>query len=95
MKDLIPVGIIESKIYLIRGRKVMMDKNLADLYEVETKRLNEQVRRNPKRFPDDFMFQLTEGETESLRSHFATLKRGCTQERQDLFREGEHSVFLI
>ncbi len=84
MKELIPVEIIEKKIYLIRGHKVMLDSDLAELYGVETKRLNEQVRRNLKRFPDDFMFQLTEEEAESLRSHFATLKSGRGKHRKYL-----------
>jgi phage regulator Rha-like protein len=84
MKELIPVEIIEKKIYLIRGHKVMLDSDLAELYGVETKRLNEQVRRNPKRFPDDFMLQLTEEEAESLRSHFATLKSGRGKHRKYL-----------
>ena len=65
---------IERKILLIRGYKVMLDSDLAQLYGVTTKRLNEQVRRNIKRFPDDFMFQLTKKEYDSLRSHFATSK---------------------
>jgi len=68
--------VIEKKIYLIRGHKVMLDRDLAKLYGVSTKRINEQVRRNIKRFPEDFMFQLTKAEDNSLRSHFATLKRG-------------------
>jgi len=59
---------------LIRGHKVMIDVDLADLYEVPTKRLNEQVRRNRKRFPKDFMFRLTKTEAEALRSKFATSK---------------------
>jgi len=67
---------IEDKIYLIRGRKVMLDKELAELYGVSTKRLNEQVKRNAKRFPMDFMFRLTWKEAKSLRSQIATLKRG-------------------
>ncbi len=62
----------------------MLDSDLAELYGVETKRLNEQVRRNLKRFPDDFMFQLTEEEAESLRSHFATLKSGRGKHRKYL-----------
>jgi hypothetical protein len=62
----------------------MLDRALAELYGVETKRLNEQVRRNLKRFPDDFMFQLTEEEAESLRSHFATLKSGRGKHRKYL-----------
>ena len=56
MKELIPVEIIEKKIYLIRGHKVMLDKKLASLYDVKPIRLREQVKRNMKRFPDDFCF---------------------------------------
>ena len=68
---------IESKIYFIRGQKVMMDSDLADMYGVETKRLKEQVKRNQDRFPEDFMFELTAEEAEDFsRSQFATLKRG-------------------
>jgi hypothetical protein len=67
---------IESKIYLIRGQKVMLDEDLAELYQVPTKRLNEQVRRNLERFPPDFMFILTEQEVGRLRSQFATSKMG-------------------
>ena len=63
---------IEKIIYVIRGQKVMMDSDLAELYGVETKRLNEQVRRNLKRFPDDFMFECNSLELEDLRSQFAT-----------------------
>ena len=66
------VQFIERRIYLIRGHKVMIDEDLAELYAVETKRLNEQVRRNERRFPADFMFQLTKKEAEILRSQFAT-----------------------
>ena len=68
--------IIEKKIYLIRGLNVMLDKDLAELYGVPTKRLIEQVKRNIKRFPEDFMFQLTRDEFEILRSHFATSRWG-------------------
>ena len=68
----VSVQLIERRIYLIRGHKVMTDVDLADLYCVPTKRLNEQVRRNRKRFPADFMFQLTKEEDENLRSQFAT-----------------------
>ena len=63
---LIPVERIENRIFLIRGQKVMIDRDLADLYLVTTKRLNEQVKRNPKRFPIDFVFRLTEAEMEQL-----------------------------
>jgi ORF6N domain len=72
MKHIIPAGFIERKILLIRGERVMLDAELAELYGVETKRLNEQVRRNKERFPDDFMFQLTDEEFNCLRSQFAT-----------------------
>jgi hypothetical protein len=65
---------IESKIYEIRGQKVMLDFDLAELYEVETKVLNQAVKRNINRFPGDFMFQLTMGEWNSLRSQFVTSK---------------------
>lgn len=82
MKDLIPREVIEGKIYLIREHKVMLARDLAVLYGVTTKRLNEQVKRNIKRFPDDFMFQLTMEEalmfqfgTSNSRSQFATLKQ--------------------
>ena len=74
--SLVPVEIIQNKIYLIRGHKVMFDSDLADLYGVLTKQLTRQVRRNPDRFPDDFMFELTKEEYGSLRCQFGTLKRG-------------------
>lgn len=72
----VPVEIIQSKIYLIQGQKVMLDRDLAELYGVTTRRLKEQVRRNLKRFPSDFMRELTWEEAESSRSQFATLKKG-------------------
>lgn len=76
MSELMPIERIEGKIYLIRGQKVMLDYDLAELYMVPTKRLNESVKRNIKRFPVEFMFQLTEAEVKRSRSQFATLKRG-------------------
>jgi predicted XRE-type DNA-binding protein len=88
---------ITQSIYIIRDQKVLMDSDLAELYGVETKRLNEQVKRNIERFPEDFMFQLTQKEWEelltllgdapeesSLRSQFATLEKG----------RGKHRKFL-
>jgi hypothetical protein len=72
MKALIPIDRITSKIYLIRNVKVMLDRDLAELYGVETKRLKEQVRRNIERFPEDFMFELTKDELGNWRSQFAT-----------------------
>ncbi|MBI5025051.1 MAG: ORF6N domain-containing protein [Candidatus Omnitrophica bacterium] len=76
MSKMVVAGQIERKIHFIRGTKVMLDKDLAELYGVPTKRLNEQVKRNPKRFPNDFMFQLTMEEVRVPRSQFATLKKG-------------------
>ncbi|HKO96813.1 MAG TPA: ORF6N domain-containing protein [Pyrinomonadaceae bacterium] len=74
--SLIPTERIESAIYLIRGEKVMLDRDLALLYEVETKMLNRAVKRNLKRFPSDFMFQLTADETDGLRYQIGTSKKG-------------------
>ncbi len=82
MKALIRVEMIEKKILLIRGEKVMLDADLAELYGVEVKHLKRQVRRNIDRFPEDFMIQLSKEEYESLRRNFGTLKRG------------EHSKYL-
>ena len=70
--SLIPIEKIEKVIYLIRGEKVMLDRDLASLYDVETKVLNRAVKRNLKRFPLDFMFQLTAEEAENLRCQFGT-----------------------
>ena len=64
---LVPVEVIERRTYLIRGQKVMLDSDLAELYQVETFNLNKAVKRNPDRFPSDFMFQLTKEEADSLR----------------------------
>ncbi|MBU1105579.1 MAG: ORF6N domain-containing protein [Candidatus Riflebacteria bacterium] len=67
---------IENKIYSVRRHRVMLDFDLAELYGVETRRLNEQVKRNAERFPTSFMFQLTTGEEENLMSQIATSKAG-------------------
>lgn len=74
--SLVTIEQITEKIYHIRGIKVMLDKDLAELYGVETRVLKQAVRRNIQRFPDDFMFELTKDEEKSLRSQFVTLKRG-------------------
>lgn len=77
MKEIIPHEIVEKKIYLLRGQKIILDKDLAELYEVETRILNQSARRNIKRFPADFMFQLTQEEALELsRSQIVILKRG-------------------
>lgn len=82
---------IQNMIYVIRGQKVMLDSGLAKLYEVETKSLNRQVRRNISRFPDDFMFQLTREEYESLKCQIGTSKegRGGKQKQPLVFTELE------
>jgi len=76
MTSIIPVESIVSKIVFLRGEKALLDRDLAGLYGVETKVLKQAVRRNIKRFPDDFMFELTKEEQHSLRSQNVTLKRG-------------------
>lgn len=75
-EELVQYGEIENKIYIIRGIKVMLDMDLAELYGVKTFRLNEQVKRNCNRFPDDFMFQLTAEEFGNLRSQIAMSRWG-------------------
>jgi hypothetical protein len=75
-RKLVPIEFISRRIFELRGQKVILDADIAELYGVSVKRLNEQVKRNIERFPEDFMFQLKEEEGNSLRSQFATLKRG-------------------
>jgi hypothetical protein len=84
---------IINRIYMIRGMKVMLDSDLAELYEVETKRINEQVKRNLSRFPTDFMFQLNEREFENLRSQFATSSWGGRRTFPYVFTE--HGVLML
>ncbi len=84
MKSIVPIEVIEQRILLINGQKMMLDSDLAALYGVTIKRLNEQVRRNLKRFPRDFMYQLAQEEFDSLRSHFATIKTGRGKHRKYL-----------
>ena len=84
---IIPDDIILSKIYLMRGQKVMLDSDLAELYNVPTKRLNEQVKRNLERFPDDFMFQLSTVEFENLKSQNATSSWGGKRKLPYAFTE--------
>lgn len=82
--SLLPLETITQRIVVLRGQRVLLDADLAALYGVETKRFNEQVKRNLERFPADFMFQLTMDETAALRSQFATLKTGRGQHRKYL-----------
>ncbi|MDP3794687.1 MAG: ORF6N domain-containing protein [bacterium] len=91
----IPVEGIQRRIYLIRNEKVMLDSDLAELYGVPTRRLNEQVRRNSSRFPRDFMFQLTTEETTALRSQIATSKTGRGGRRYAPLVFTEHGVAML
>jgi len=88
---------IERRIYLIRGHKVMLDTDLAGLYEVATSNLNKAVKRNIDRFPDDFMFQFTKEEADSLRFQIGTLKPGgqtVTQSETTRTGRGQHRKYL-
>ena len=90
--DLIP---IQNMIYEIRGHRIMLDSDLAQLYEVETKVLNQSVKRNIRRFPSDFMFQLTVEETDSLRSQFVTSKEGKGGRRYLPYAFTEHGILML
>lgn len=92
-KQVIPLEIIENKIFIIRNCKVMLDADLARLYGVFTTRLNEQVKRNESRFPEDFMFQLTEDEYRNLISQFATSRWGGRRKLPYVFTE--HGVAML
>jgi len=87
MSNVVSVGVIASRILIVRGKRVMLDSDLAVLYGVKTGRLNEQVTRNIKRFPEDFMLQLTKGEALSLKSHFATSSWGGTRKPPRVFTQ--------
>jgi len=89
----IPDEVILSKIYYVRDLKVMIDSDLAELYGVETRRLNEQVKRNISRFPEDFMFQLTEDEFSNLISQIATSSWGGRRKPPFVFTE--HGVLML
>ncbi len=92
---LMPIEHIAQSILILRGQRVLLDGDLAALYGVTTKRLNQQVRRNLARFPSDFMFQLTAEETEALRLQFATLKTGRGRHRKYLpFAFTEHGAIM-
>jgi ORF6N domain len=94
-KSLVPVTLIERRIYLIRGIKVMIDTDLAELYGVPTYRLNEAVKRNLRRFPSDFMFKLTQKEAEALRSQFAISKKRRGGRRSLPFAFTEQGVAML
>ncbi len=83
----LPQEIIQSRIYEIRNLKVMLDSDLAKLYEVETKRINEAVKNNPEKFPEDFYFELTLEEFENLRSKISTANFSKTRTLPKVFTE--------
>ena len=95
MKHLIPVDHVERRIHSVRGQRVMLDSDLAQIYGVSAKRLNEQVRRNAARFPSDFMFQLTQEEAESLRSQIATSNKGRGGRRYLPYVFTEHGTVML
>lgn len=92
--ETIPTEYIAQAIQVIRGQKVLLDADLAALYGVETKRFNEQVKRNRARFPDDFMFQLTEEEFAALRSQDATSNTGRGGRRYLPYAFTEHGAIM-
>jgi hypothetical protein len=93
INKLVPVERIESRILLIRSQKVMMDSDLAEIYGVPTKTLNQAVKRNIERFPEDFMFQLSEKEFDILRSQFVTAK--FAKRRSFPFVFTEHGAIML
>lgn len=95
MNDLIPIEIIENKIFIVRGQKVMLDSDLAKLYGVETRIINRNVKRNINRFPDDFMFQLSNDEWADLISHFGISKEQKGGRRFLPYVFTEHGVLML
>jgi hypothetical protein len=91
----VPDEVVVSKIYRIRGLNVMLDRDLAELYGIETRRLKEQVRRNMARFPEDFMFELSKVELEDWRSQFATSNSEVMGLRYPPFAFTEHGVLML
>jgi ORF6N domain len=85
---------VESRILVLRQQKVILDRDLAELYGVPVKRLNEQVKRNQERFPDDFLFQLTTEEEQGLRSQIATSKPGRGGRRYSPYAFTEHGAIM-
>jgi len=94
-KITIPDEVIINKIYVIRGQKVMLDRDLAELYDVETRRLKEQVRRNINRFPEEFMFELTKEELEEWRTQYASSNRDIMGIRIAPFVFTEHGILML
>jgi len=95
MDTLVAQGEISSKILTLRGQQVMLDRDLAELYQVETRRLNEQVKRNLDRFPDDFMFQLTDDELKNWKSQFATSNKEIMGMRKAPYAFTEEGIYML
>jgi len=91
----VPLEVIERRIYLIRGQKVMLDSDLAELYQAPTKSLNLAVRRNRDRFPEDFLFQLTKEEARALRFQIETSNKGRGGRRYLPYAFTEHGVAML
>ena len=94
-KILLPEEIIISKIYLIRGKKVIIDRDLAEFYGVETRRLKEQVRRNIERFPEDFMIEFTKEELDDFRKQFGQTSKEIMGLRIAPFAFTEHGILML
>ncbi len=95
MSALMPAASLEQRIHLVRGVRVMLDEDLARVYDVTTKRLNEQAKRNRARFPEDFMFQFTAAEVSILRSQFATSRSGWGGRRTRPRAFTEHGAVML
>ena len=94
-KLIAPAPVIEKNIHLVRGQKVMLDSDLAELYQVPTKQLNRAVKRNRERFPEDFAFILTNQEVESLRLQIGTSKKGRGGRRYLPYAFTEHGIAML
>ena len=93
-KEILPIGLIESRIYTVRGQRVMLDSDLAEVYGTTTKRLNEQVKRNEDRFPKEFTFRLSKSEWAVLRSQIATSSSGRGGRRYPPRAFTEHGAIM-
>src|SRR4030067_1625821 len=95
MKSIIPIEVIERQIILIRGQRVMLDRDLANLYEVETRVLNQAVKRNINRFPEDFMFQLTQAEMGNWKSQIVISNKDKMGLRKAPYAFTENGVAML
>lgn len=95
MNEVIPIEIIENKIFIIRRQKVMLDRDLAQLYDVETKALNRAVKRNIERFPERFMFQLADEEWTNLRYQFVTANKSISKVRSNPYVFTEYGALML